>query len=124
MGVDCFSIEPPNLDIGQKDASNSFKRGILTNLLNPNVYVFWFLIGGPLMALYVEVEPLAPIAYALSFLLSIILTKSIIALILDRMRGNFSEKGYRTALRVCGILMLGFSAGYLWQAWSLVPQVF
>ena len=124
MGVDCFSIEPHNLDTAQKDTSNSFKRGILTNLLNPNVYVFWFLIGGPLMALYVEVEPLAPIAYALTFLLSIILTKSIIALILDRMRGNFSEKGYRTALGVCGILMLGFSAGYLWQAWLLAPQGF
>jgi hypothetical protein len=76
------------------------------------------------MALYVEVEPLAPIAYALTFLLSIILTKSIIALILDRMRGNFSENGYRMDLGVCGILMLGFSAGYLWQAWSLIPQVF
>ena len=56
MGVDCFSIEPPNPTDGQIDTSGSFKRGILTNLLNPNVYVFWFLIGGPLMALYVEVE--------------------------------------------------------------------
>ena len=123
MGVDCFSIEPPNPTDGQIDTSGSFKRGILTNLLNPNVYVFWFLIGGPLMALYVEVEPLAPIAYALTFLISIILTKTIFAYSLDRMSGNISHKGYRTALNICGILMIGFAAAYTYQAYDLLGQI-
>jgi len=123
MGVDCFSIEPPNPTDGQIDTSGSFKRGILTNLLNPNVYVFWFLIGGPLMALYVEVEPLAPIAYALTFLISIILTKTIFAYFLDRMSGNISHKGYRTALNICGILMIGFAVAYTYQAYDLLGQI-
>ncbi|GIS29340.1 MAG: hypothetical protein Ct9H90mP1_0680 [Methanobacteriota archaeon] len=48
FGIDCFRIEPPDSDIGQQEVTGSFSRGVITNLLNPNVYVFWFLIGGPL----------------------------------------------------------------------------
>gem|GEM_PF-201505 len=68
MGIECFSIEPPTYDEELAVPTDSFKRGVITNLLNPNVYVFWFLIGGPLMASVAEKEPIAPIAYALTFL--------------------------------------------------------
>jgi len=93
----------------------------LTNLLNPNVYVFWFLIGGPLMASAAEKEPLAPIAYALSFLLSIILVKTFIAYLFDKSRGNISAKSYKFALTLCGIAMLIFAGGFILQGidiWS------
>jgi len=115
MGIDCFSIDPPIGDELLTDAKGAFQRGILTNLLNPNVYVFWFLIGGPLMASVAEDEPLAPIAYALSFLISIILVKTFIAYIFDKTRGNISAKSYKTALSLCGIAMLIFAAGFLNQ---------
>ncbi len=115
MGIDCFSIDPPIGDELLTDAKGAFQRGILTNLLNPNVYVFWFLIGGPLMASVAEDEPLAPIAYALSFLISIILVKTFIAYIFDKTRGNISAKSYKTALSLCGVAMLIFAVGFLNQ---------
>ena len=73
MGVECFSIEPPTLSSILEPASSkkAFGRGVLTNLLNPNVYVFWFLIGGPIMASAVNSEPLAPLAYAATFIIGI-----------------------------------------------------
>ena len=79
MGLECFSLEAPDPDNTDIDASGSFKRGIVTNLLNPHVYMFWFLIGGPLMASAAEQEPLAPILYAICFLITIILVKASIA---------------------------------------------
>ena len=39
MGLECFTIEPPSPDLAEIDVSDSFKRGVLTNLLNPNVYI-------------------------------------------------------------------------------------
>ena len=119
MGVECFSIEPPEVELSDTSTSGSLRRGVLTNLLNPNVYVFWFLIGGPLMASAALEEPLAPIAYAVTFLVTIILTKVAIAILFDRMRGGFSEKGYRACLAVCGVVMLGFAAGFAYQAVGL-----
>jgi threonine/homoserine/homoserine lactone efflux protein len=123
MGIDCFSLDPPSAEADSAAASSSFKRGVLTNLLNPHVYVFWFLIGGPLMAFAAEDEPLAPVAYALSFLLTIVITKAFIAYLLDRLSGNFTDRGYRTALAICGVLMLGFAIGYAYQAYTLVGQL-
>ena len=50
---------------------------------------------------------------------AIILTKVAIAILFDRIRGGFSEKGYRACLSVCGVVMLGFAAGFAYQAVGL-----
>ena len=119
MGLECFTIEPPSPDLAEIDVSDSFKRGVLTNLLNPNVYIFWFLIGGPLMASVADEEPLAPVAYALTFLVSIIMVKSLIALAFDRTRGNLSHSTYKAVLSLCGLAMIVFAAGFVFQAYDL-----
>ena len=124
FGIDCFRIEAPDPDTAQEAVTGSFRRGVITNLLNPNVYVFWFLIGGPLMASAADEEPLAPIAYALSFLVTIIIVKMAIALIFDRTRGSMSPRAYKIALGICGLGMIGFSAGFLYQAYELFPEAF
>ena len=124
FGIDCFRIEAPDPDTAQEAVTGSFRRGVITNLLNPNVYVFWFLIGGPLMASAAAEEPLAPVAYALSFLVTIIIVKMVIALIFDRTRGSMSPRAYKIALGICGLGMSGFSAGFLYQAYELFPEAF
>ena len=124
FGIGCFRIEPPDPDLAQKNLSGSFRRGVITNLLNPNVYVFWFIIGGPLMASAADEEPLAPLAYAVSFLISIILVKMTIALFFDRTRGSLSSRGYRFALGVCGVGMFAFATGFIFQAYELTPEIF
>ena len=124
FGIDCFRIEAPDPDTAQEVVTGSFRRGVITNLLNPNVYVFWFLIGGPLMASAADEEPLAPVAYALSFLVTIIIVKMAIALIFDRTRGSMSPRAYKIALGICGLGMIGFSAGFLYQAYELFPEAF
>ncbi len=123
MGVECFSIEPPKVELSDTSTSGSLRRGVLTNLLNPNAYVFWFLIGGPLMASAAVEEPLAPVAYALAFIFTLVMAKVTIAWMFDRSRGQLSVQGYRIALGVCGIAMLGFAAGFVYQAYLLYPQV-
>ena len=124
FGIDCFRIEAPDLDIEQEAVTGSFRRGVITNLFNPNVYVFWFLIGGPLMASAADEEPLAPVAYAVSFLVTIIIVKMAIALIFDRTRSSMSPRLYKIALGICGLGMIGFSAGFLYQAYELFPGAF
>ena len=117
MGIDCFRMETPDLTASKDHIpKGSFARGITTNLLNPNVYVFWFLIGGPLMAGVVEDEILAPVAYALSFLVSIIVTKATIAYIIFRASEGISATAYRRLLGGCGAVMIGFSGYYAYSA--------
>jgi hypothetical protein len=51
------------------------------------------------------------------------MAKVTIAWMFDRSRGQLSVQGYRIALGVCGIAMLGFAAGFVYQAYLLYPQV-
>ena len=123
MGYECFGLEPPNMDEDAPPPTGSFLRGIITNLLNPNVYVFWFLIGGPLMASAADEEILAPIAYAITFLVTIMLTKATIAYAIHRASGNISATVYRRLLAICGIVMIGFSLYYAIQAHGLLQEI-
>jgi threonine/homoserine/homoserine lactone efflux protein len=124
MGLECFSLEPPDPGKTDDDATGSFKRGVLTNLLNPNVYMFWFLIGGPLMASAAEQEPLAPILYAVCFLITIILVKASIAWLFVGGGTWLSPRKYRFAMAICGLAMLGFAVSFAYQAYGLYPEVF
>ena len=119
MGMECFYPEIPDIDTNDVDLSKSLKRGILTNLLNPNAYIFWLLVGGPLMATAADTEPIAPYAYAISFILSIVLVKMIIAYFFSKAQVNFSSKNYQLALRICGIAMLFFASTLVYKAFEL-----
>ena len=119
MGIECFGINPPSSELSNDNAAGSLKRGILTNLLNPNVYIFWFLIGGPIMATAFEENPLSPLFYATSFLVSIILVKIGIAFLFDITRGQLSKKSYKFTLGICGIAMILFSIGFSYQAFTI-----
>ena len=123
MGLECFSLEAPDPDNTDIDASGSFKRGVVTNLLNPHVYMFWFLIGGPLMASAAEQEPLAPILYAICFLITIILVKASIAWLFVGGGTWLSPGKYRIAMVICGLAMLGFAASFAYQAYGLYPEI-
>ena len=122
MGLECFTLELPDPSM-EADSSGSFKRGILTNLLNPNVYVFWFLIGGPLMASAAEQEPVAPVIYAIAFLLTIILVKAALAWIFVGGGTWLSPRKYRFAMVICGLAMLAFAGSFAFQAYDLYPEV-
>ena len=119
MGIQCFYLEPPDINAGAPPPTGSFLRGVITNLLNPNVYVFWFLIGGPLMASAIEETIIAPIAYAVTFLVTIMLTKAAIAYAVHRAGGRISPVAYRRLLAFCGVAMLLFSASYAWDAYNM-----
>ena len=122
MGYECFGLEPPNMDEDAPPPTGSFLRGVITNLLNPNVYVFWFLIGGPLMASAADEEILAPIAYAITFLVTIMLTKAAIAYAIHRASGNISAIVYRRLLTICGLVMIGFALYYAMEAYGLLQE--
>ena len=44
MGMECFNPEIPDIDTTDVDLTQSLKKGILTNLLNPNAYIFWLVL--------------------------------------------------------------------------------
>ena len=119
MGMECFNPVIPDIDATDVDLTQSLKKGILTNLLNPNAYIFWLLIGGPLMATAADSEPIAPFAYAISFLVSIVLVKITIAYFFSKAQFNLSSDRYLLILKICGFAMFIFAGSFLFKAYDL-----
>ena len=119
MGIECFNPEIPDIDSTDIDLSKSLKKGILTNLLNPNAYIFWLLIGGPLMATAADTEPVAPFAYAISFIFSIVIVKILLAYFISKAQVNLSSEKYLLALKICGIAMFCFALSFVYQAFDI-----
>lgn len=119
MGMECFNPEIPDIDSTDLDLTQSLKKGILTNLLNPNAYIFWLLIGGPLMAIAADSEPIAPFAYAISFLVSIVLVKITIAYFFSKAQVTLSSDRYLLTLKICGFAMFIFAGSFLYKAYDL-----
>ena len=119
MGMECFNPVIPDIDATDIDLTQSLKKGILTNLLNPNAYIFWLLIGGPLMATAADSEPTAPFAYAISFLVSIVLVKISIAYFFSKAQVNLSSDRYLLTLKICGFAMFIFAGSFLFKAYDL-----
>ena len=74
------------------------------------------------MASAADEEILAPIAYAITFLVTIMLTKAAIAYGIHRASGNISTIVYRRLLAICGIVMIAFSLYYAIQAYGLLQE--
>jgi len=75
-----------------------------------------------LMASVVEEELLAPVAYAVSFLVTLMLTKVGVAYAIHRASGDLSVTAYKRLLAGCGTVMLGFSVFYAFDAYHLLMQ--
>ena len=75
------------------------------------------------MASAADEEILAPVAYAITFLVTIMLTKATIAYAVNRASGNISTTIYRRLLAICGMIMIGFSLYYAIEAYGLLQEV-
>jgi threonine/homoserine/homoserine lactone efflux protein len=77
-------------------------KGLLARGLSPNPYLFWFLVGGPLL---VQAGP-ERWWFLLGYYTTIVGSNVVLALALHRWVGRLSERVYRRLLLVTGGLLL------------------
>ncbi len=71
------------------------------------------------MATAADTEPIAPYAYAISFILSIVLVKMTIAYFFSKAQVNLSSDRYLLALKICGLAMFIFALSFVYKAYDL-----
>lgn len=87
----------------------SIRKGIMTNLLSPHPYLFWFSVGVPLMIKGANESILNSLLFAVSFFLFIIGSKIAIALIMSRWKNFLSEVVYLYTMKFLGVGLLLFA---------------
>ncbi len=108
FGYDCFktrAIVIPEMNI----KPGSIKKGLLTNYMNPHVYIFWATVGGPSTVLAADSGMLAPSLFVSGFFVSIIGAKITVAYLAGRFRALLSSRIYLIIMRVLGLALFTFA---------------
>ena len=107
LGIDGLRSATPDFsDIGKTDAEHSLRRGIITNLLNPNPWMFWTLAGAPFMVAAWNQSPWMPFAFVIPFLGVLIGVKVLIAITFDRSKQWMSDGGLLWAIRLSSLALI------------------
>ena len=89
--------------------AQSFRKGIITNFLNPHPYVFWMTVGAPIILKAYKVNLLSAVLYVGGFYVFLVGSKMIIALLVDQSKGFLESKIYLYLIRALGLMLLMFS---------------
>ena len=108
MAYETYTISGVNISDANTDNSSLYK-GIITNLLNPNPYIYWTLVGSPFLVKAFEVETWLPLVFIFSFFLVFIFCKTITAIIVERSKTFLSSQTYLLILKILALILVGFA---------------
>jgi len=90
-----------------------FWRAVLVNLLNPNAWLFWSLVGGPILAGTLRSATPQPLAFLGGFYLALTATNAATVLLF----GALGRLGPRTSRALGGLSAVAFLVLGLAQLW-------
>ena len=104
------SIISKGLNFNTLDSkSASIKKGIVTNFLSPNPYLFWATVGMPYVFKAYEINLVAAVIFLTSFYIFLIGSKVVIAIIVARTKVFIRQIFYITIMRLLGMALFIFS---------------
>jgi threonine/homoserine/homoserine lactone efflux protein len=99
---------------------NALSRGITTNLLNPNTYMFWLTIGGPRIIESVQVHISATILSMLGFYMMLVGSKIAIAIVVDKSKTLVRSRYCVYIIRALGIVLIAFALIFVRDAFEFL----
>jgi threonine/homoserine/homoserine lactone efflux protein len=94
---------------GSLGKGSSLLRGITTNLLNPNSYMFWLTIGGPRILTSAQVDVSAATLFVVGFYMMLVGSKATVAIVVDKSKTLIESKYYAYVIRALGIVLIVFA---------------
>lgn len=81
-------------------------RGTLLNLLSPHPWLFWIVVGGPILLAAWNASPISAIGFLGAFFALLVGTKVVIAAIVAQGRERLSPRNILVAQRIAGLLLI------------------
>ncbi len=99
----------------QMQATNphAIRKGVVANLLNPNPYMFWFAIGGPLMVSAYQQSWQTAFSFLALFYIMLIGAKISVAIIVNRSRRFLKSRSYIWIIRALGGMLALYALMFL-----------
>jgi len=98
----------------------SIKKGLITNFLNPNPYLFWFTVGTPAIITGYNMKPFYAVIYILLFFIPLIGFRILIAILVEKFSFLLSTKGYLIFSKILSSLLIALGLKLLYQGIRLI----
>jgi threonine/homoserine/homoserine lactone efflux protein len=108
LGYDSLRSKGLAVDI-QNLKPKSIRKGIIVNILSPHPYIFWLMVGAPIILRAYRASPPAAIAFMTAFYVMLIGSKVSIAFLVDRSRAFLKNKAFLWTIRILGLVLLIFA---------------
>ena len=119
LGIDGLRSASPTFDdIESPQEEHSLRRGVITNILNPNPWMFWTLAGAPFMVAAWHQSPWMPFAFVIPFLSVLIGVKILIAVTFHRSKDWMSDGGLLWAIRISSLALLALATMFVIQGYT------
>lgn len=123
LGIDCFRKSEADLTEINNEVQHSLKKGIITNISNPNMYLYWCLIGAPFLINSYDINTSYPFLFVGGFFTAFIALKLIIAILVDNSKDFLSTTGFKRLLQLSGIALFVFSAMFMIDALKILEVI-
>jgi threonine/homoserine/homoserine lactone efflux protein len=104
-----------NIPEAGKLQPRSFRKGIITNFLNPNPYIFWITIGAPTVIHAREVGLTASVLFIVFMYVCLVGSTILMAIVAGKSRNFLKSRGYRITIRTLGALLILFALIFVRQ---------
>jgi threonine/homoserine/homoserine lactone efflux protein len=118
------SIRTRGIEAGQPDeAPRSWARGALVNALSPHPYLFWIVVGAPILLNAADGGPAAVAAFLIGFYAALVGAKMLLAVVAGASGGRLRGGAYRAVMVVLGGLLLLFAVRLAFEGLRLLGVV-
>ena len=123
LGMDCFKKSKINFEEENQKDSHSLIKGIITNLTNPNMYLYWSLIGAPFLIDAYDLNASYPLIFICGFFTMFIILKVIIAILVDNSKEILKSSGYKKLLQFSGLALFIFAGFFFIDALTVLEVI-
>ena len=103
------SLNTRFLSVGFSETEpRSFRKGWWVNTLSPHPYLFWITVGVPFILKSENEGLLPPALFVLSFFMSLVGSKMLLALLVGRSRSLLTQSAYLWVMRSLGFMLALF----------------
>ena len=108
LGYDSLKTKGVELELS-RPYPNSFRKGVVTNALNPHPYVFYMTVGAPIIFKGINQNFLSAFVFFGTFIFFLVGSKVLLAMGVERSRSFLKGSVYIWVMRILGILLVFFS---------------
>ena len=123
LGVENLKVKTDKLEV-KPVTKNALRQGVITNFLNPQPYLFWLSIGGPIIFRSLDVHISATVLFILGFYSLLIGSKIGIVIIVEKFKSFVKSKHYIYVVRALGFALILFSLIFAKEGLELIISYF